>query len=392
MLRSLARVCAGAVLVAVALNRPAIGAEAEIATGSDARIREAALAFMRENGIPGLAIGVAVNGTARFYNFGVASKETGAPVTNETLFELGSISKTFAATLAGWAQVNGKLALDAPVSTYLPDMRGTPFGALTLINLGTHTGGGFPLQVPEEVTNDAQLMAWLKAWRPRYPAGTQRTYANPSIGMFARITAQQLGMSYADAVEKTLFPKLGLAHTFIRVPDGERAAYAQGYNSKDMPVRLNPGVLADEAYGVKSDTRDMLRFLEANMGEVGVEPELQRALEATHVGYFRTGPYVQDLVWEQYAQPVSLNDLVQGNANFMVLEDNPATALIPPLPPQADVLLDKTGATNGFGGYLAFEPARKTAIVILANRNHPTESRVRFAYRVLELVQGASAQ
>lgn len=390
MLRSLARVCAGALLVAVALNRPAIGAQA--ATGSDAQLREAALAFMRENGIPGLAIGVAVNGTERFYNFGVASKETGEPVTNETLFELGSMSKTFAATLAGWAQVNGKLALDAPVSRYLPDTRGTPFGALTLINLGTHTGGGFPLQVPDEVTNDAQLTAWLKAWRPRYPAGTQRTYANPSIGMFARITAQQLGMSYADAVEKTLFPKLGLAHTFIRVPAAQRSAYAQGYNSKDMPVRLNPGVLADEAYGVKSDTRDMLRFLEANMGEIEVEPELQRALEATHVGYFRAGSFVQDLVWEQYAQPVSLNDLVKGNANAMVLEDNPATALIPPLPPQPDALLGKTGATNGFGGYLAFEPARKTAIVILANRNHPTESRVRFAYRVLELVQGAPGQ
>jgi beta-lactamase class C len=172
---------------------------------------------------------------------------------------------------------------------------------------------------------------------------------------------------------------------------GESGAYAQGYNSKDMPVRLNPGVLADEAYGVKSDTRDMLRFLEANMGQVAVEPELQRALEATHVGYFRTGPFIQDLVWEQYAEPVSLNDLVKGNANLMVLEDNPATALVPPLPPQPDALLDKTGATNGFGGYLAFEPARKTAIVILANRNHSSEPRVRLAYRVLELVQGAAA-
>jgi beta-lactamase class C len=331
-----------------------------------------------------------VNGKERFYNFGVASKETGQPVTSETLFELGSMSKTFAATLAAWAQVNGKLSLDAPVSDYLPEMRGTPFGALTLINLGTHTGGGFPLQVPDEVTNDEQLMAWLKAWRPRYPAGTQRTYANPSIGMFARITANQLGMSYADAVEKTLFPQLGLAHTFIRVPASERAAYAQGYDSKDTPVRLNPGVLADEAYGVKSDTRDMLRFLEANMGQVAVEPEWQRAIETTHVGYFRTGPFIQDLVWEQYAEPVSLNDLVKGNASLMVLEDNPATALEPPLPPQPNALLDKTGATNGFGGYLAFEPARKTAIVILANRNHPTEPRVRLAYRVLELVQGAA--
>jgi beta-lactamase class C len=388
LLRSIARLCVGALLMGAMMSHCA-GA-AEQTTDTDDQVRNAALAFMRENDIPGLAIAVSVNGKERFYNFGVASKETGQPVTNETLFELGSISKTFAATLAAWAQVNGKLSLDAPVSDYLPEMRGTPFGALTLVNLGTHTGGGFPLQVPDEVANDEQLMAWLKAWRPRYPAGTQRTYANPSIGMLARITANRLGMHYADALEKTLLPKLGLTHTFIRVPASENAAYAQGYNSKDMPVRLNPGVLADEAYGVKSDTRDMLRFLEANMGQVQVEPELQRALEATHVGYFRTGPFIQDLVWEQYAEPVSLNDLVKGNASVMALEDNPATALIPPLPPQPDALLDKTGATNGFGGYVAFVPARKTAIVILANRNHSSEPRVRLAYRVLELMQGTA--
>lgn len=389
MLRSLVRLCAGALLIVAAASMSAVAAEQPGAP--DEQIRDAALAFMNENGIPGLAIAVAVNGKERFYNFGVASKETGEPVTNTTLFELGSMSKTLLATLAAWAQVNGKLSLDAPVSDYLPEMRGTPFGALTLVNLGTHTGGGFPLQVPDEVTNDEQLTAWLKAWRPRYPAGTQRTYANPSIGMLGRITAKQLGMSYADAVEKTLFPKLGLAHTYIRVPPGERTAYAQGYDSKDMPVRLSPGVLADEAYGVKSDTRDMLRFLEANLGQVALEPEMQRALEATHTGYFRAGPFIQDLVWEQYAEPVALNDLVKGNANVMVLEDNPATALKPPLPPQSEALLNKTGATNGFGGYLVFAPARKTAIVILANRNHPTEPRVRFAYRLLELVQGAAA-
>ena len=374
------------VIVAGMLSTLIVPASATKApTDVDAQVKRAATTFMRENGIPGLAIAVTIHGKAHFYNFGVASRASGQAVSSDTLFELGSISKTFNASLAAYTQVSGKLSLDQRVATYLPELSGTPFGDISLIQLGTHTGGGFPLQVPDDITNDVLLMTWLKAWKPHYPAGTKRSYANPSIGMLGRIAANAWDKSYAQVMDGMLFPKLGLARTYVRVPEEAMDTYAQGYNSKDEPVRLNPGVLADEAYGVKSSARDMLRFVEANLGEVELEPSLKHALVATRTGYYKTDVMTQDLAWEQYAWPVSLNDLLKGNSAAMVYETQPVTALQPPLAPRDDVLINKTGATGGFGGYVAFVPAEKLGIVILANRNHATEARVRLAYRVLAL-------
>lgn len=375
---SLPRLCAAVLL---------LGATTAAAApkDTDAELRRLAESFMRENRIPGMAIAVTVDGKARFYNFGVASRETKQNVTSDTLFELGSISKTFLATLAAYAQEEGKLALTGSVDTYMPEFRGTPFGKVSLIDLGTHTAGGFPLQVPGEVTNQQQLVAWLRAWKPRYPAGTRRTYANPSIGMLGAIAAKQMGAPYAEIAEKTMFPKLGLADTYVRVPAGKMAAYAQGYSSDDAPVRVGPGPLDAEAYGVKSTARDLLRYVEVQLGEAPVDPAMRRAIAATHVGYYRSGPMTQDLAWEHYPWPVGKDDLLAGNARRMVLEDQPATALAPPRPAGENALINKTGATNGFGAYIAFVPAKKLGLVILANHNHPTEARVAFAYEVLRL-------
>lgn len=63
-----------------------------------------------------------------FFNYGVASREKNTSVTETTLFELGSISKTFTATLAAYAQVLGKLSLDDHPSKYLPQLKGNAWG------------------------------------------------------------------------------------------------------------------------------------------------------------------------------------------------------------------------------------------------------------------------
>jgi CubicO group peptidase (beta-lactamase class C family) len=90
----------------------------------------------------------------------------------------------------------------------------------------------------------------------------------------------------------------------------------------------------------------------------------------------------QDLVWEQYDYPVKLKDLLAGNS-AKALEANPVARREPPLPPQDDVLIDKTGSTNGFGAYVAFVPANKIGIVLLANKDYPIAARVTAAYEIL---------
>lgn len=349
----------------------------------NARVQRAADAFMTKNAIPGMAVALVVDGKSRFYNFGVASKATKKRVDSDTLFELGSISKTFTATLAAYAEVEGRLDLKHPVADYLPAFRDTPFGRVPLRDLATHTAGGFPLQVPDTVHDEDGLTAYLKAWTPRYATGTKRTYANPSIGMLGRVAATRLDMPFAAAMQNVLFPKLGLANTYIDVPEGKRAIYAQGYNGDDQPVRVNPGVLADEAYGVKSSSRDLARFLEVQLGTASVDPALKRAVRATRVGYYQLGSMTQDLVWEQYAWPTPLATLLEGSSNRVVFEDQPVQALTPPRPPREDVLVNKTGGTGGFGAYIAFVPVRRIGLVILTNRAHSTEERLRFAHELL---------
>src|SRR3546814_8022285 len=64
-------------------------------------------------------------------------------------------------------------------------------------------------------------------------------------------------------------------------------------------------------------------------------------------------------------------------------ETNPVQAIVPPREPAAAVWVNKTGSTNGFGAYVAFLPAEKKGVVILANKNFPIEARIRLAYLIL---------
>ncbi|WP_228895790.1 class C beta-lactamase [Pseudoduganella aquatica] len=347
--------------------------------------------LLEKNAIPGMAVALSVNGKHYFYNYGVASKDTGQAVSNATLFELGSLSKPFTATLATYAQAQGKLAMTDPVSRHVPYLRGSVFDRVSLIHLGTHTVGDFPMQVPAEIKSYEQLMDYYKNWQPGHAPGTHRTYSNLGIGLLSIATARSLGVPYADAVERTLFPALGMEHSYIRVPAAQMAQYAQGYNSKGAPVRVNPDVLAEEAYGVKSNTRDMIRFVDANMGLLPLDAKLARAVADTHAGYFTLGAMTQDLIWEQYAGQAGLEQLLASTAEKTAWQANPVSAVAPPSAPLADAWLHKTGATGGFAAYALFNPARKVGIVMLSNRGLPGSERVSAAYEVLSRVAPGAA-
>jgi beta-lactamase class C len=337
-----------------------------------------------EHDVAGIAVAVTVDGRRHFFSYGVASKATHAPVTENTLFEIGSLSKTFTATLASYAQVLGKLSLDDHPGKYVAQMRNTAIDAASLLDLGTYTAGGLPLQVPDAVTTNAEMAAYLQQWKPSAAPGTQRRYSNPSIGLFGHITGLAMGRPFADLIETELFPKLGLGRSYIRVPAAMLDSYAWGYNKTNQPVRVNPGVFDAEAYGVKSTAADLLTFVEANIQPEKLDPPVRRAVQGTHIGYFQVGEMVQGLGWEQYPYPITLERLLAGNSTTMSLEANATTQLAPPLAPSQSTLFNKTGSTNGFGAYIAFVPDRKIGIVMLANRNVPIPARITAAHAVLE--------
>lgn len=346
-------------------------------------VDQAVRPLLDRHDVPGIAVGVTADGQQRFFTYGVASKDGQTPVTKDTLFEIGSISKTFTATLAEYAAVLGKLSLDDHPGAYMPELAGAPLNEATLLNLATYTAGGLPLQFPREVRNNADMAAYFEAWTPSAAPGAARRYSNPSIGLFGHLTSLAMDGDFADLIEGELFPRLGLTNSYIRVPEDRMADYAWGYDRAGAPIRVSPGVFDAEAYGVKTTAADLIRFIEANISPERLEEPLRRAVEGTHVGYFRVREMVQGLGWEQYAYPIALDRLLAGNAMVASLEANAAAALTPPAAPSEPTLFNKTGSTNGFGAYAAFVPVDRIGVVMLANRNLPIPARITAVHAVL---------
>ena len=339
--------------------------------------------LMQQQSIPGLVVGVIKDGKAQYFNYGVASKDAKQPVSENTLFEIGSVSKTFTATLAGYAVASGKLTLTEPASQYLPALRGGKFDHISLLNLGTYTAGGLPLQFPREADNTQHMISYFQQWKPDFAPGTQRLYSNPSLGLFGYLAAQSLKQPFGQLMEKTLLPKLGLKHTFVTVPKSQMNLYAQGYGKDGKPVRVGPGAMDSEAYGIKTSASDLLHYVEVNMRPATLDPVLQQAITTTHTGYYTVEAMTQGLGWEMYPYPIKLDALVEGNSTKMAVEPHPVNWLTPPQAPHADTLVNKTGSTNGFGAYVAYVPSKGMGVVILANKNYPNGERVKVAHAIL---------
>lgn len=346
--------------------------------------------LMQQQGIAGLSVAVVQNGQAQYFNYGVASKDTQKPVTENTLFEIGSVSKTFTATLGGYAQALGKLNLSDTASQHLPALAGSAFDRISLLQLVTYTPGGLPLQFPDAADSADTMLGYFQHWKPTYAPGAQRLYSNPSIGLFGYLTAQSLGQPFNVAMEKTLLPRLGLTDTHVSVPGDKAGQYAQGYDSQQKPVRVSPGALDSEAYGIKTSAQDLAHYVMVNMHPETLEKPLQQAIATTHAGYYTVNGMTQGLGWEAYPYPIKLQALLDGNSTEMAMQPHPVNWLTPARPQTANVLYNKTGSTGGFGAYVVYVPSKDIGVVILANKNYPNGERVKVAHAILSALEQQS--
>ena len=339
--------------------------------------------LMQQQGIDGLSVAVVNKGTVQYFNYGVADKGNQQPVTQDTLFEIGSLSKTFTATLGGYAQASGKLKLSDIASQHLAALKGSAFDRISLLQLATYTPGGLPLQFPEAADSAATMLDYFQHWKPAYTPGAQRLYSNPSIGLFGYLSAQSLGQPFNVAMEQTLLPKLGLKSTYLSVPADQANRYAQGYDKDHNPVRVGPGALDSEAYGIKTSPQDLARYVMLNLHPQTLESPLQQAIATTHTGYYHVNGMTQGLGWESYPYPIKLQALIDGNSTPMAMEPHKVQWLPPAQPQRANVLYNKTGSTRGFGAYVAYVPSKDMGVVILANKNYPNAERVKIAHGIL---------
>lgn len=343
--------------------------------------------LMKAQSIPGMAVAVIYQGQPHYFTFGKSDVAANTPVTAQTLFELGSISKTFTGVLGGDAIARGEISLGDPVTKYWPELTGKQWQGVRMLDLATYTAGGLPLQVPDEVTDNASLLRFYQSWQPQWAPGTTRLYANASIGLFGALAVKPSGMRFEQAMTERVLKPLNLNHTWINVPKSEEPHYAWGYRD-GKAVHVSPGMLDAEAYGVKTNVKDMASWVVANMAPDGVQDaSLKQGMVLAQSRYWRTGSMYQGLGWEMLNWPVEAKTVVEGSDNKVALAPLPVAEVNPPAPPVKASWVHKTGSTGGFGSYVAFIPEKELGIVMLANKSYPNPARVEAAYRILSALQ-----
>ncbi|MDC4920664.1 ADC family extended-spectrum class C beta-lactamase [Acinetobacter baumannii] len=334
--------------------------------------------------VPGMAVGVIQNNKKYEMYYGLQSVQDKKAVNSSTIFELGSVSKLFTATAGGYAKNKGKISFDDTPGKYWKELKNTPINQVNLLQLATYTSGNLALQFPDEVQTDQQVLTFFKGWKPKNPIGEYRQYSNPSIGLFGKVVALSMNKPFDQVLEKTIFPALGLKHSYVNVPKTQMQNYAFGYNQENQPIRVNPGPLDAPAYGVKSTLPDMLSFIHANLNPQKYPADIQRAINETHQGHYQVNTMYQALGWEEFSYPAMLQTLLDSNSEQIVMKPNKVTAISKE---PSVKMYHKTGSTNGFGTYVVFIPKENIGLVMLTNKRIPNEERIKAAYTVLNAIK-----
>jgi CubicO group peptidase (beta-lactamase class C family) len=269
---------AGATPLGAAPATEAASDAARVIATYRARIPE----LMAEKDIPGLAVAL-VDGDDVLWSegFGQVDRDGSAPVDVDTIFSVQSMSKLFTATSVMEAVQAGKLRLDEPITTYLPDFtvhsafEEHPERKITLRMLLSHTAG-FTHEAPIGNNNeldpgefDAHVRSISDTWL-RFPVGTGYAYSNLGIDLAGYILEQAYGASFADLMDELLLGPLGMdASTFDRTEIRATANRAIGHADPLPTVPLDVPMTA--AGGLYSSAADLSRFLRFQLGDGSID-------------------------------------------------------------------------------------------------------------------------
>jgi CubicO group peptidase (beta-lactamase class C family) len=226
--------------------------------------------------------------------FGRTSIVTGRGVNGETLFEIGSITKTFTGLLLAMEIRRGALSLDEPLSGLLPDGRSLPAGmrAATLRHLVTHSSGlpRLPGKTSSMIAGALRMLAYgadpyegltvghyleaLQGAELEFVPGSRTSYSNFGFTLLGLLLARHASRDYEEMVRTDIALPLGMKNTVIDPDAAQSRTVATGYRAfwKFGPLlvglRSHPWISAknvEGAGGLLSTGRDMLAYLHANM-------------------------------------------------------------------------------------------------------------------------------
>ena len=307
--------------------------------------------------VPGMTVGVLRDGEVSVYGFGVANVSTGAPVAPGTIFQIGSISKVFLATLLMRLVEAGKVTLDAPLNTYLPDLAlvdpSLP-DRLTLRHTLTHTSGLLGDHFPDEGRGDdalATVVAKMHDLPQITPPDSGWSYCNSGFYLAGRVIEVVTGKTFEAAMQDEVFGPLGLTRATFFADDAILHSAAAGHQHTDSgPAVAHPYPLARCANppgGIITSVAELLTFAAFHMGD-GTAGGKQ-VLTSDSLAQMQT-PQVRINSEGEWGLGWSL-----GHAGGVRT-------------------IGHNGATNGFQAYLVAVPERNYAITMLTNSSRGTSA------------------
>lgn len=341
---------ATSIFLALALLSPAV-ADAQHFS-SEAELTELIRSRVDEGRAVGIVLGVMeADGSTHIVSYGDAGP-TARDLGEKSLFEIGSITKVFTATLLADMVARGEVSLSDPVSDYLPEGVTMPSRGgreITLLDLSTHHSGlpRLPTNLsPADATNpyadytDEDLFAFLSSYELTRDIGSEFEYSNLAMGLLGVVVARVGGGSYEDVVGERILDPLGMSMTGITLDGAMRDWMTEGHDTQGTVVPLWDAQAIAGAGALRSNAEDMLTFLAANTGPP--ETQLERSMRDSHA--------VRERVTDQ--MDIGLNWLVRHVGEETILWHN--------------------GGTAGFRTFIGFDPNTGVGAVVLENSAHGT--------------------
>lgn len=310
----------------------------------DQQIERIAKKYIIYGRTPGVIIGTIKDGETKIYSYGVADLKTGALINEYTIFEIGSITKTFTALLTSQMVLQGKFSLQDTVNNYLPVNMQLPSKnniPIKWVHLLNHTSGlerePNDLDFNEPFNySESQMSTYLSRANLMTIPGNEILYSNTGMGLSGYAMSKITDSTYALLVENRIFSKLNMVYSFCNNNEKPLNNTAQGYyGNKPVDYFIMTEVFSGAGV-IKSNMHDMLIYLQNC-----IYPETS---------------VLKDEINLSLTPTFQIDDKQStGLGWFLGLNDNNQNIAF------------HDGGTNGFSSFIVFNRNKKTGVVVLIN-------------------------
>jgi CubicO group peptidase (beta-lactamase class C family) len=320
---------------------------------TDKKVDAAARIYIQKANTAGLCIGIINNGKIITYSYGETVKGNNKLPNADNFFEIGSITKTFTATLLAYYVNEGRVKLTDPITKYLPDsVTANPqLKSITLLNLSNHTSG--LARLPDNLIDHATdalnpykdyskqlLYDYLKTCKLNSKPGERYEYSNLAVGLLGSILESISGKSFEQMTEDIICKPLGMLSTGQFLNPLLSPRFVQVYNEGGQPTPPWDFDVLAPCGALRSTLNDMLIYAGINL-HPGTD-QLSKAITLTHQITFKKDVKI-GLAWHI----ITVNGIDYYFHN---------------------------GGTNGSSSFLAFNTEKNIAVVILSNAAESTDT------------------